>query len=168
MDTADSWGLFWGTVVGIIAGTLVQYLTQCLFEKLRAKTLIQNFKKELAYDVGVIANLLTEAGRLRTAIGGGSLAAYNGFFKYTDVFFVMGNKALSEGLLYHAIDQTHLLSLQKAATFFSGSSENWTNNEIAKYKAGGAGSPANFVNYIEDEMRRHLAVLQEIIRALSS
>ena len=106
------WGLFFGTVFGIIAGTLVQYITQYLVTKAQARSLLKGFRRELEYDTGVITELLREAARLRTAIGSNGLNTYVGYFKFTDVFFVLSNRALSEGLLYHAIEQQNLLALQ--------------------------------------------------------
>ena len=162
-------GIFLGTVVGIIAGAFLQYGTQRLLFRWQRRGLANAVKRELEYDVIVIDGLIQEVGRLRGAVAARTLPTYFGYFKLTNVFFVMGNRALSEGLLYEALARDKLLELNKAATFFSASSENWVAAQIERHKQGQGDAQTgamNFANYLDQQMNEHRNNLRDIARAI--
>jgi len=168
MDQGTFWGIFVGTFVGIVAGAFVQYLAQRLFVRWQYKNLSSGFKRELEYDIAIFESLIHETSKLRAAIGAGSLSTYFGNFKLTDIFFVMANKLLSEGLLYDTIDNEKLLKLQKAATFCSSSSESWVASEILLHKEGkGINTPLSFVDFLENELVQHRDNLKSIAKDIS-
>jgi hypothetical protein len=158
------WGIFTGTVVGIVAGAFLQYGAQRLFARWQSRSLLAAFKRELEYDIPVIESLIQEAGRLRGSIGAG-LASYTGYFKLTDVFFVLSNRALAEGLLYQSLEQEDLLRLQKAATFFSAASENWVASKIQTAKQGQT-TPLPFVDFLERQLIDHRDALKKVTQKL--
>lgn len=164
------WGLFFGTVIGIVAGAFLQYGAQLLLIRSQRQNLLDAMKRELEYDIPVIEGLIQEVGRFRATIGAQTLGTYAGYFKLTNVFFVLGNRALAEGLLYKAMAQDKLVELAKAATFFNAGSENWVWSQVQLHmqgQGGGQTAAITFANFLDNQLTEHRDNLRDIARTIA-
>jgi len=161
----EFWGTAVGTFIGLIVGAFVQYGAQRLFVRWQTKSLLEALKKEMRYNETVIDSLNDEVRNLKTAIGAQTLSTYYGYFKLTDVFFVVANKCLADAILYDALRDEDLIKLQKAASFFSVGTEQWVNKEIELHK-GGKANPMAFADFLDGALRENQQRLHDVLRAL--
>jgi hypothetical protein len=161
----EFWGTFIGAGVGVVAGAFVQYFAQRLYVRGDRKSLLQALQREIQFDETVIDSLIGEVANLKSAIGANSLATYYGYFRVTDVFFIMAQKCMAETLLYGALSGPDLTKLQQAAAFFTPGTQQYISGKIDEFKQG-ADDPLAFANFLDGEFKHHKQGLHDVNRSL--
>lgn len=167
-NSAEFWGMFFGTAIGVVAGAFVQYVSQKCFAAWQSQNLLKAWKKELDFNIGSVDELIKETTNLKAAIGSNGMNTYYGQFLFTKILWFMQDKALMEGLLYAVLKEEDIRKLQNAAIFFNINGQNFISDRINLIKLGQEPTPLHFVNYIERELAEHKQSIQNAARIIGN
>jgi hypothetical protein len=167
--TMEFWATLLGAAVGVVAGAFIQYIVDFFVHMQTAKQQRRALKKEMQYDLQVVAEVAEECVQLRNAVNSDTLAIYWGTFNHGTALFTQSNALLASGTLYGWFSIDALKKLYKISTTLFITNANWVNNNVAQRRdAAKVGTldkteAVQFVNYVEKQINETRVLLNEFI-----
>jgi hypothetical protein len=165
----EFWATLIGAAAGVVAGALIQYIVQFFIGRLEQRRQRQALKKEMEYNLQVVADLIVECTNLRNAVNGNALNMYFGYLQYERGIFAQSIALLNNGLLYRWFTIEALKKLQRITSILNVAHANVINSSIKERRdAAAAGTlsqaqATQFVNFIERELTEIRQLLNEFI-----